>query len=72
MEKIFSRKEILSDNTHANYCEQCKDCTLWGLNGDPFSNAYNKANCAMYPNPDHKPDFVINNEGVCVYKVPGR
>ena len=61
--------EILTDNTKISYCEQCKDCTLWGLGDDPFSNEYTKANCAMFPNPDHKPGYVINNQGLCPYRV---
>ena len=64
--------ETLTDNTGISYCEQCKDCTLWGIGDDPFSNAYDKANCAMFPNPDHKPGYVINNQGTCPYRTPGR
>lgn len=64
--------EILTDNTKIRYCVQCKECTLWGIGGDPFSNAYDKSNCAMFPNPDHKPAYVINNEGQCPFRVPGR
>ena len=61
--------ETLTDNTGISYCEQCKDCTLWGIGDDPFSNAYDKANCAMFPNPDHKPGYVINNQGPCPFRV---
>lgn len=61
-------KEILTDNTQISYCEQCRECIMWGANNDPFMNKYDKANCLMYPNPDHKPGFVINNEGVCPYR----
>ena len=67
---VFSKDEIMSDNTHADYCRQCKDCTLWGIGNDPFSNEYTKSNCAMYPNPDHKPGYVINNRGPCPFRVP--
>jgi hypothetical protein len=62
-------KEILTDNTRIKYCEQCEKCTLWGIGGDPFSNAYDKANCAMYPSPDHKPGYVINNQAPCPFRV---
>ena len=61
--------EELSDNTHANICEQCRECTMWGLGGDPYQNRYDKGNCAMFPNPDHKPDYVITNRGVCPFRV---
>ena len=61
--------ETLSDNTGIHYCEQCKACTMWGLGNDPFSNAYDKANCAMFPNPDHKPAYVLNNEAPCPFRV---
>ena len=42
---VFSKDEIMSDNTHADYCRQCKDCTLWGIGNDPFQNRYDKGNC---------------------------
>ena len=62
--------DILSDNTHADYCRQCKECTLWGLvKDDPMTNRYDKASCAMFPYPDHKPGYVINNQGVCPYRT---
>ena len=61
--------EILSDNTHADYCRQCKDCAMWGIGDDPFSNRYDKGNCSMFPNPDHKPVYVINNQGQCPFRV---
>ena len=48
---VFSKDEIMSDNTHANYCQQCKDCILWGIGDDPFQNRYDKGNCSMFPNP---------------------
>ena len=67
---VFQRNDdILSDNTHANYCQQCKDCILWGIGDDPFQNRYDKGNCSMFPNPDHKPGYVINNQGVCPFKT---
>ena len=67
---VFSKNEVMSDNTHADYCQQCKACTLWGIGDDPFSNAYNKSSCAMYPYPDHKPMSVIDNTGPCPFRVP--
>ena len=66
---VFYQDEILTDNTKISYCEQCKDCTLWGIGDDPYQNQYDKANCAMFPNPDHKPGYVINNQGVCPCRV---
>lgn len=66
---VFYKDEILSDNTKADYCQQCKDCTLWGIGDDPFQNRYDKSNCAMFPNPDHKPGYVINNQGPCPFRV---
>lgn len=69
-EKIYN--EILTDNTKISYCEQCKDCTMWGIDDDPFSNKYTKANCAMYRDPDNKPMYVIYNQAPCPFKVPGR
>ena len=61
--------ETLTDNTKISYCEQCKDCAMWGIGDDPFSNRYDKANCAMFPNPEHKPGYIINNHGECPYWV---
>lgn len=61
--------ETLSDNTHADYCRQCKDCAMWGIGNDPFSNAYDKSCCAMYPYPGIKPPEVIRNSGLCQWKV---
>ena len=61
--------EVLTDNTRISYCEQCKDCAMWGIGNDPFSNEYTKANCAMFPNPDHKPGYVINNQAPCPFRV---
>ena len=69
MAKSRYEKEILTDNTKINYCEQCKDCILWGFHGDPYQNAYDKTNCMMYPYPDHKPGYVINNQGPCSFRV---
>ena len=66
---VFSKDEIMSDNTHANYCQQCKDCILWGIGDDPYQNKYDKSSCAMFPYPDHKPNYVINNQGVCPFKT---
>ena len=64
------KDEILTDNTKNHYCDQCKDCSLWGLGDDPFSNRYDKGNCSVFPNPGHKPIEVINNKGLCPYKIP--
>ena len=69
---VFSKDEILSDNTQENYCEQCRECAMWGIGDDPYSNAYDKSSCAMYPVPAHKPGYVINNTGPCPFRVPGR
>ena len=69
MAKDRHYREVLTDNTKISYCEQCKDCILWGIGDDPFSNQYDKANCAMFPNPDHKPGYVINNQGRCPYRT---
>ena len=66
---VFSKDEIMSDNTHADYCRQCQDCAMWGIGDDLYSNQYDKGNCAMYPNPGHKPGYVINNQGPCMFKV---
>lgn len=59
--------DILSDNTHIEYCKQCKKCLHWGNNkDDPFSNAYDKAFCDMFPYPDEKkPQVIINNKAAC-------
>ena len=65
---VFYKDEILSDNSHANYCEQCRDCILWGDGDDPFQNRHDKASCSIYPHPDHKPGYVINNQGSCEFK----
>ena len=62
--------EDLSDNTHVHYCETCEDCMMWGIGNDPFSNAHDKTNCAMFPTPGYKPIYVINNTGPCPAKVP--
>lgn len=61
--------EVLSDNTHANYCAQCEDCAFWGNGNDPFTNKYFKSNCDEFPLPGHKPNDVINNLGKCPFKV---
>lgn len=61
--------EILSDNTHQDFCRQCKNCAMWGNGNDPFSNRYDKGNCDMFPNPDHKPGYVINNRAPCEFRV---
>lgn len=63
------KDDILSDNTQIDYCVQCKDCIFWCNNdADYYSNAYDKACCDMYPFPEFKPDFVLNNTGECEYK----
>jgi len=61
--------EILTDNSDANYCAQCKKCKKWG--NDPkdfFSNKHNKSNCDAFPYPGIKPDYVINNTNKCDYR----
>lgn len=72
--EVFHRDDdIMSDNTHANYCDTCRDCTMWGMDeNDYFSNQHNKSNCSMYPYPGVKPGYVINNQAPCPFKVPGR
>lgn len=59
--------EILTDNSKIGYCNQCKSCAFWG--SDVWSNKFDKANCDMYPYPDHKPTKVLNNTGRCEYFV---
>lgn len=59
--------EVLSDNSNAGYCAQCKDCVRWG-NGDAFSNRHFKSNCDAYIYPACKPTFVINNTGDCEFR----
>ena len=61
--------ERLTDNTKIKYCEQCKGCALWG-NSDAFSNKYDKVCCDMFPYPQNKPIYVINNEAECEYFMP--
>ena len=43
---------------------------MWGIGDDPFSNRYDKGNCAMFPNPGCKPSYVINNRAPCEFRVP--
>lgn len=63
------KDEVFTDNTKIKHCKQCEDCIFWGNDDDDyFSNAYNKACCDMYPNPETKPDFVLNNTGECEYR----
>ena len=61
--------ERLSDNTHQDFCRQCRDCTLWGIGDDPFQNRHDKSNCAMFPYPDCKPGYVINNQAPCPFRA---
>lgn len=58
------KDDVLSDNTHMDYCSQCKNCKHWN-GGTVFSNRYNKSNCAKYVEPEIKPLEVINNQGPC-------
>ena len=68
MERHYN--EQLTDNTQISYCQQCRQCAFWGMDGkDPYSNAYDKASCAMYPHPDHKPSGVLNNTEPCPFRV---
>lgn len=60
--------ERLSDNTGISYCQQCKDCILWG-HGDAFGNAYDKTSCDIYPYPDMKPQEVMMNTGECPWRT---
>lgn len=66
---LESYDDVLSDNTHIDYCEQCESCIHWGNNkDDPFSNRYDKTNCDMFPYPDYmKPMSVINNLTECEF-----
>ena len=72
MMPFYSKKgDVLSDNTQANYCDTCRDCSMWGLDKeDFFSNQHDKSSCAMYPYPGTKPGYVINNRAPCPFKVP--
>lgn len=68
MSLITSNDDILSDNTKIEYCKQCKNCIHWDKDGSPFGNQYDKACCDMFPYPERKPDFVINNQDECEFK----
>lgn len=57
----------LSDNTHKDYCLQCKNCVKWGGN-DPFMNKYDKSNCKAFPFPGFKPNDVMEDKVACPYK----
>ena len=63
----FSKDEILTDNTKIKYCQQCKDCVMWGET--VYSNKYDKACCEKFPFPNHKPEYVLNNKGDCPFRV---
>ena len=68
MQDLYKRHkdDILSDNTHADYCEQCKKCINWGKSGTPWDNRHDKSNCEAYPYPTSmKPVDVINNLAPC-------
>lgn len=71
MANLYERHkdEQLSDNTHADYCEQCKKCVNWGKSGTPWDNRHDKSNCEMYPYPSSmKPMDVINNLAPCPHR----
>lgn len=65
---LMNNDDILTDNTKINYCEQCKNCINWNDKNEPFSNAYDKAFCDIFPYPDDKKPFgVINNTEDCPF-----
>ena len=68
-DEVFTKDEVLSDNTKADYCRQCEACTFWGMGDDPYSNRYDKSSCLMFPYPEHKPMNVINNKGPCPFRA---
>lgn len=70
MAKDRHEDERLTDNTKIRYCEQCEGCAMWGIGDDPYTNQYDKSNCAMFPYPGIKPTYVINNTSPCEWRVP--
>lgn len=62
------KDDILSNNTKADYCKQCKSCDRWGKSGTPWDNKHDKSNCIAFPHPvSMKPTGVINNETKCPF-----
>ena len=55
------------DNTNVNQCLQCKNCGLRD-DGTVWTNRYDKASCAAYRYPNHKPVTVMNNLTECRYR----
>lgn len=62
------KDEILSDNSHNEYCKQCKRCK-YRDDGTVWSNHYIKASWQKYKFPKIKPLDVINNINDCPYHV---
>ena len=66
---MFSRDEVLTDNTKIKYCTQCEKCIRWGNDKNDYrSNKFSKECCDKYPFPDVKPQYVIDNTGKCIYR----
>ena len=62
-------REILTDNTKIKYCIQCETCMHWGNNPEDYrSNQFSKAYCDHYRFPNTKPQYIIDNKGICKHK----
>lgn len=67
LEDIYEN-DHLSDNRGENYYQQCRKCKL-NNDGTVYSNSYDKACCVMFPYPDTKPIFVMDNQTRCPYRT---